>query len=49
MKLASMVVSRSQNPDTFDPIFLNYFRPSDRDAVISEQESCIYFPLESTH
>jgi len=37
IKLASMVVSQSQNPDTFDPIFRNYFRVSDRDTVISKQ------------
>lgn len=37
IKLASMVVSQSQKPDTFDPIFRNYFRSSDRDTVISEQ------------
>jgi hypothetical protein len=37
IKLASMVVSQSQEPNTFDPIFRNYFRSSDRDTVISEQ------------
>lgn len=34
IKLASMVVSQSSNPDTFDPIFQNYFQLSDREAVI---------------
>ena len=37
IKLASMVVSQSEKPDTFDPIFQHYFRSSDRDTVISEQ------------
>jgi hypothetical protein len=36
IKLASMVVSQSQKLNTFDPIFRNYFRLSDRDTVISE-------------
>ena len=36
IKLASMVVSQSQEPATFDPIFRNYFRLSDRETVISE-------------
>lgn len=33
IKLASMVVAQSENPDTFDPIFQNYFRRSDRDTL----------------
>jgi hypothetical protein len=37
IKLASMVVSQSETPATFDPIFQNYFQLSDRDTVISEQ------------
>jgi hypothetical protein len=37
IKLASMVVTQSKEPDTFDPIFQNYFRLSDRDTVISNQ------------
>ena len=34
IQMASMVISQSQNPDTFDPIFQNYFQLSDRKAVI---------------
>lgn len=37
IKLASMAVSQSEKPDTFDPIFQHYFRLSDRETVISEQ------------
>ena len=35
IKLASMVVSQSEHPRTFDPIFQHYFELSDRDAVVS--------------
>ena len=34
IKLASMVVSQSKTPETFDPIFQTYFQLSDREAVI---------------
>jgi hypothetical protein len=36
IKLASMVISQSEHPATFDPIFQHYFL-SDRDAVIGRR------------
>lgn len=34
VNMASMVISQSENADTFDPIFQNYFQLSDREAII---------------
>jgi len=43
IKLASMVISESKKPETFDPIFQKYFQASDREAVLGRllpQKSC---------